>query len=264
MKKRYKILIAVLLILLMVFGFLIFKYQRLIRAVWDGLTLSSEKIESMQIENEKNTTEIVSKLGVDKIKPLSEDEEKELLEGNITQEEAINIVLGNKTIDEIKNEKTSGNVSKDVSDKSQKDSSNQVVTNNTAQTNNNNDSLKQQKIKQANERISTLIGEIYVLKSSFKNELKKVEDWVESEYRALTKEERAPKQSPAEQAIGKQMFSKVSALEAECDGKMKSILEEMKTLLQETGQDVSLVNQIRDAYENEKQITKSSYINKYR
>jgi hypothetical protein len=255
-KKRYKILIAVLLILLTVFSFLIFKYHRLIKAVWDGFTLSAEKIETMQDENDKKTAEIAGKLGVEKVRPLTEEEEKELANGNITKEEAINIILGNKTIDEIKEEKENTNA--DSSKNNQQKNPEKATQVNKAGT------KDDKELKEANERISSLIGEIYVLKARFKNELKGVEGWVESEYRKLTKEEKAPKQSPAERAIGQQMFSKVAALESECDSNMKSILSEMKMLLQKTGQDTKIVDQIRDAYENEKQITKASYINRYR
>ena len=61
-------------ILLTVFGFLIFKYHRLIKAVWDGFMLQKEQIETMQIENDKKTAEIVGKLGVETVKPLTEEE----------------------------------------------------------------------------------------------------------------------------------------------------------------------------------------------
>lgn len=251
MKKRYKILIAVLLILLTVFGFLIFKYHRLIKAVWDGFMLQKEQIETMQIENDKKTAEIVGKLGVETVKPLTEEEEKELANGNITKEEAINIILGNKTIDEIKEEKKSTNANSSDTPKNNNTDKNQV-------------SKDDKELKEANDKISNLIGEIYVLKARFKGELNSVEAWVEDQYRGLTKEEKAQKQSPAERAIGQQMFGKVAALESECDSKMKSILSEMKTLLEKTGQDTKIADQIWDAYENEKQITKSSYINRYR
>ena len=263
MKKRYKILIAVLLILLTVFGFLVFKYYRLIKAVWDGFMLPAEKIETMQVENDKKTAEIVGKLGVEKIKPLTDEEEKELASGNITKEEAISIILGNKTIDEIKEENNTTSIDSDEGNKP-KASQNTQGNTGSALSLDKTVTKDDKELKEANDKISNLIGEIYVLKARFKGELNSVEAWVEEQYRGLTKEEKAQKQSPAERAIGQQMFSKVAALESECDSKMKSILSEMKTLLQKTGQDTKIVEQIRDAYENEKQITKSSYINRYR
>ena len=264
MKKFYKILIAVLLILATVVSYFVVRYQSLIKVVWNGFTLSTQRLESLKNDNEKKTKEIVEKLGIQTVKPLTEEQQDELMKGNLSKEDAIDIVLGKKTLDE----KTSDE--KNVDSKGEEiKTDGKIPEKNENPTEEKTPPKKEQNKNpseqdKANERISNLIGEIYVLKAQFTGELKNVEAWVLSEYKKLTPEQKAPDKSPAEQAIGKIMLNRVTALEADCDAKMKAILSELKTLLQKTGQDVSIVSQIRDAYENEKQITKSYYISKYR
>lgn len=262
MKKFYKILIAVLLILATVVSYFLVRYQSLVKVVWNGFMLSTEKLETLKEQNEKKTKEIVEKLGIQTVKPLTEEEQKELMEGNLSKEDAIDIVLGRKSSDnkEQNEKKEDGKTSENgdnIASNTEKPGEQTKKPDKTQNKNTN-------ELDIANERISNLIGEIYVLKAQFTGELKNVEAWVLSEYSKLSPEEKAPDKSNSEQAIGKMMLNKVTVLEADCDAKMKAILSELKTLLQKTGQDVSIVSQIRDAYENEKQITKSYYISKYR
>lgn len=259
MKKFYKILIAVLLILATVVSYFVVRYQSLIKVVWNGFTLSTQRLEFLKNDNEKKTKEIVEKLGIQTVKPLTEEQQEQLMKGKLSKKDAIDIVLGKKTSDE-KNVDPKGEEIK-TDGKIPEKNENPTEEKTPPKKEQNKNPSEQDK---ANERISNLIGEIYVLKAQFTGELKNVEAWVLSEYKKLTPEQKAPDKSPAEQAIGKIMLNRVTALETDCDAKMKAILSELKTLLQKTGQDVSIVSQIRDAYENEKQITKSYYISKYR
>lgn len=250
----------------------------------DSFTYTQEELENLKVENDKRTEEVLKEAGIENVRPLTDEEEKELVSGNISEQDAVDLVLGKKTINEIKNEKDASSSLQNRSEQSDsqqpggaktpdaKDSiednpkTDDVTTDNKTDIKTNDDTNKEtdEKLEAANEEISNLIGKIYVLKSQYTAELSNLENWVISSRRALSKEEKAEKLSPAEQEIGRQMYAKAAKLESDCDTQIKSILSELKTLLEQTGQDTSIVSQIRKAYDNEKQIMKSYYISTYR
>ena len=112
------------------------------------------------------------------------------------------------------------------------------------------------------EEISQLIGKLYVLKSGFSSELAGIEQWVEDEYAIYYKEYGDGVPSSIKTKIGKAAYAKALALEEKCDGEINNILSRLEVLLEETGQDTSLVTEIRNAYENEKMVAKSKYMSK--
>ena len=55
-----------------------------------------------------------------------------------------------------------------------------------------------------------------------------------------------------------------TALEGECDAQMDSLLSQINDELVRTGGDTSVVSQIKTAYQNEKSLTKSALMDKYK
>ena len=255
MKRKHKILIAVLLTVFIVFGLLIYFNLGFIAMVKDGLTYSEDELIKMKEENDEQTKEVLNNLGIEKIRPLTNEEEEKLASGEISEKDAVDLILERKTLDDIKNT---------VSSETEKDKAPVKENESEKTTTVEKSGLTQAELDAINEQISSLVGKMYVLKSQFAASLKEVEAWVHAQYSTLSPDEKAPKFSSAEQAIGNEMFAKVGVLEKDCDAQVEAILAEIKTLLEKSGQDTALVSSIRSAYNNEKQITKSYYISKYR
>lgn len=245
MKKRYVFLIILALIVVAV-GIFAYVNRGIISAVVHGLTVTEEQRLQQKQETDKKTEEAVKQLGVEEIRPLTEAEAEKLSKGELTEEEAIDIIIG-------KNNETTDTPVKDNTPSGQKKPS---ETKKPEKTDNS------QKIAEANNRIAKLVGKMYVLKSQFTGELKSVEKWVKAEYKKLTAEEK--KSISVKTKIGNEAVSKATALEKSCDAQVESILSEISTLLKGSGQSTDLVKQIRKAYEEEKQLTKSYYVSKYK
>ena len=239
MNKKKKIWLVILIVLLVVLLTVSWFCKDLIKVVFTGITETPEQIEQKKEELDIKQKEALEKAGVGNIRPLDENEKEELNKGNITKEEAIEIITGKTTIDEIKKNKETGN----SSDKpAKKPAETQKPQDNTV-----------------NDKVAKLVGEIYVLEANFTSELNALEAWALGQFVNLPMEQKAAKKKELA-AIG---FPKLAALESECDGKVNSVLKELEKVLKDAGQSTELVKQIREAYEEKKIVTKSHYISEY-
>lgn len=243
MKKRYIFLIILALIAITI-GVLAYINRDNITAVIHGLTISTEDLNQKREETDKKATEAVKEYGVESIRPLTEEETEQLSRGDLTEEEAINLILG-KTEDST--EKPSDVTGNEENPSSQESNQPQQQS-------------KEDKVKKANAEIAQLVGKMYVLKSQFTSELSGIKKWVIQEYKKLTPEEK--KSDSVKMKIGRIAVADASALEKKCDAQVEEILSKITDLLVGSGQSTDLVKQIRKAYEEEKQLTKSYYISK--
>ncbi len=103
-------------------------------------------------------------------------------------------------------------------------------------------------------RVEDIIARIYVLRSGYVGKIDGLVSQALADYRAKkgTKKE-----------LMAQYISKGYALEGECDAKMERLLSELEAELKRTGEDTSLVDQVRFAYQSEKSLKKAAIIEKY-
>lgn len=236
-KKKIIILSIVALFLVLITFAVVYNYD-LIIAVKDGIFETKENLDIKKEENAKKEQEALKEAGVENVRPLTEEEKKEFTEGNITEEEVINIITGKTTVEEVKQNK---NDSK-------------------GQASNPKPPAKDNNENKTNEKIAELVGQIYVIEAKFTSELTALERWALSQFEHLpTVEEKRAKKKEL-MAYG---FPKLSALEKECDTQVSKVLKELESVLKSAGQSTELCRQIEDAYYEKKQITKSYYINEY-
>ena len=172
---------------------------------------------------------------------ICHEETQKLNSGELTEEEAIKIILGQNEEDD----KNTGSNNSNNGGQGANTSSNSK------------DQALEQEIKKKNDEIASLIGKMYVLKAKFNSELSAVESWVNSEWRKLYDEYGEEIPSGEKVKVGKAAYSKALALEADCDSQVKQILDRVRVLLKETNQSTDRVNQIQEAYDNEKMVAKS-------
>ncbi len=241
MKKKNIILLIILLIILVVGGIFVHKYYNYFSAFYYVVTNSNEKLEEKKLETDQKAIETIKEYGIETVRPLNEEEAAKLNSGELTEEEAVNIILGKLDAETDNNPQT--DISQDNPSTKPSDS----------------DSTSKE-LEEKNAEIAQLIGKIYVLKAKFTGELDGVEDWVHAQVKALTPEEK--KSKSAKVRIGREAYSMALELEADCDNQMEEILNRMTVLLEETGQSTNLVSEIRKAYENEKRVAISYYMDK--
>ncbi len=236
-KKKIIILCVIAFFIIAIATTVIYNYD-LIIAVKDGIFETKENLDIKKEENAKKEQEALKEAGVENVRPLTEEEKKEFTEGNISEEEVINIITGKTTVEEIKQNKNDDE----------------------GQTKNPEPPHKEDKGNDANEKIAELVGKIYVIEAKFTSELTALEKWALSQFEHLpTSAEKKAKKKEL-MAYG---FPKLSALEKECDTEVSNVLKELESVLKEAGQSTDLVKQIEDAYYEKKQLTKSYYINEY-
>lgn len=237
MKKKTVILLIIFLVILIAGGIFARKYWNYFSAFYYVATQNSDKLVEKKEETDQKAIDTIKEYGIETVRPLSEEESSKLNSGELTEEEAVNIILG-KT----------DNGTEASTEITQNQENNQVVNS------------EQQKLQEKNEEIAQLIGKVYVLKAKFTGELDKIEKWVHEEYRKLSSEEK--KSTSAKVKIGRSAYSKALALQSDCDAQMEEIFGRLTVLLKETGQSTALVDEIRAAYENEKKVKISYYMDK--
>ncbi len=288
MKRKHIILISVLLAVLIGCAAIVYANYDFIVMIKNGLTYSEEDLKKLKDENDEITKAVLKDLGIGSVRPLNDEEIKALDEGKITEADAIDIVLGKKSVkkgeddkilivdnfDSAENDNKTGTKKPTENNKDSKGNAiggeknpvkkpEEQNSNNDSKTgnekpNNNGETIS---VDAANEKISNLIGKLYVLKSQFEGQLAAIEAQTLAQYDALPKEKHT---TASKLDLGNQGLEKAAGLEKSCDAQVESILSQIKTLLQQTNQDDSLVDSIRSAYNSEKQITKSYYVSKYR
>ncbi len=334
MKKKSIILLVVLVIvaiIISVASVFVVKNWNKIHTMYYVLTGRSDELEQKYARDEEKLKETIKDIGIDGIRPLTEEESDKLSKGEISEEDAINIILGrteetssdsesgstegnnemvssektetnnsskeyevtedgeaittdknkteqsseeNKKTNQTKNEGTNEKVSQSKNNDGKKinqskdDNSKKTTQTKDEQQPQVNDEKKEEQTpeyKEKNEEISRLIGELYVLKSQFSADLSAIEDWVNSQYRIFCEEYGGPENIPssAKTKVGKRAYEKALALEDACDVKVNEILSKVKILLKETNQSVSIVNEIKASYENEKSKAISYYMSQF-
>lgn len=255
LKKRTIIILVVLFVFIVTIGVLVYRNRNTLFAVYYTATNQGSKLEKMKLDTDKRALEAIKEFGIKDVRPLSEEEEEQLRKGEITEEEAVDLVLGKK---DSKTEATSGSAESASSSTGGKESSSTAKTELPTATDSGSTTDPN---KEKNEEIAELIGELYVLKAKFSNDLSNVEAWVSEKYLLYTSEYGEGKiPSSIKTKVGKEAYAKATALETECDTKVNNILTRITTLLKETGQSTSVVDEIKAAYDNEKMLAKSYYM----
>jgi DNA repair ATPase RecN len=238
MKRR--IVLTVLLILVSAAGFLVYTQWNNIRALTFFLLHDEEQIQEMLAQNAEAITHALEKIPDITVRGLTEDELKRLENNEITQEQAVLLILGHD------------------------DSPNEIVESTASGTEtaaNGTDTSPSANAAQAEiSPLEALIAEIYLLQFFFMNELNRLSDEAKAEYSALNEAERT---DANQQQLALKYMRKAADLEAICDGLLKDLLIRMEIELIAVGGDVSLINDINIIYANEKSLRKAEFLSTY-
>lgn len=245
-KKRTIIILVILFVFIITAGVLAYKNRNTIQAIYYVATKQTAHLEQKKLDTDQKAVDAIKEFGIEDVRSLTEEETKKLSNGEITEQQAVDIVLGKPeepavTADSGEN---SGNTGEQQPEPAPVP-----------------DAVVSDETKAKNDEIAQLIGEMYVLKAKFSGDLSAIESWVKGEYWVYTLqygEGNVP--SSIKMKIGREAYAKATALEVDCDSKVNAILSRITTLLTETGQSTKLVDEIRAAYDNEKMLAKSYYM----
>lgn len=241
MKKTLLIALSIFLVILIALGIVAYVNRNTVGALIDALRYSNEEVEQKMQENNKDLQEFIEKDENIVVRDLTEEEKAALNENKITQEDAVSIITGEKTLEEVlkNNEENLPEQKPSAEDKPQKPSNN--VTEN------------------SDKRISELIASLYVEKNTRLAAFDSLKAQVYQEYKAIEGVEHETKKWDL---INK--YTPVLAQwESDCDSVVYGIIDEIKAELKKAGKDESIATKLREAYLNEKKLKKASLATKY-
>ncbi len=263
--KRKRILLAVFLfIVILIVALAIWQWDN-VTALFMGITSSEEELSVKREENDKIITSTLEKYPEISVRDLTDEEKAALAEGKITKEESLLLIQGKVTLEELLGKSEDPPPTEEPKEPPTEDA---PVTppaeppKEDAPVTPPAEPPKEDPLSpaiSADEEIANLVGEMYILKSEFTSALKNLESTSLKAYASLTNEEK--KLQKAE--MMKQILDEVAMMEKDCDTKVKKVLDRLTVLLTESGKELTLVESIKTAYNNEKTITKAEYINTY-
>ncbi|MBQ2890759.1 MAG: hypothetical protein IJE44_03830 [Clostridia bacterium] len=180
----------------------------------------TEKIEKTKEEREKAVSEYIEGT----VRDFTEEEEKKITSGELTVEEATEIIK----------QEFENSVAKPEGE-----------------------TPKEKDKQEIDAFIAENIIQLYSYKAYYLGQLGQIEKAALADYRALPKKDRTlvSKQSIIDKYIGT-----ANALLIECDGKVNGIIKKLEKKLVENKMDTSIVKQISKSYEEEKALKKAYYI----
>jgi hypothetical protein len=110
------------------------------------------------------------------------------------------------------------------------------------------------------EEIASLVAQVYVLRGTMEAQLEGVAGRAMAQYAQLPEEERT---EGKKRELAAQALKEAAQLEAASDAKMEGILAQLEAALAGSGSEEGVVAEIRAAYESEKSLRKSYFINQY-
>lgn len=247
MKKQYKIFSTIIIILIALIIMLAFWQKDNISALINGLNSSSEDLAQKMDENRANLKAEIEKYTAEPIIDITAEDEQKLLKGEVTVENIADKY--NLPIDYMKDTDEEFNDEHTKSFQGTKDSSIEGST-----------SPIKSNTKKIDEVIGSSVSKMYALKAKYVNKLGELEREVVKEYTSLPKEQQN-KNSKYE--ILMDNLNYVAQLEKKCDDEVAKVLANLELELKEHNSDTEIIQILKDAYKQEKEIKKSYYLSIY-
>ncbi len=231
MRRWEKILIVFMIVVVAgIIAFGVWQRENL-RAGMMVLIKSTNQIAQEMDDNKKKLEEELKKRYQGIISDFTAEEEKKIIKGEISVEEAVD-ELNKKYEDTLIDVSQDSDSSASAGDTSNRNS-------------------------QADRFISEKIVQLYSLKAYYLGQLGQLEATVKNEYLSLPKEKRnlVGKKS----LVDKYMNVALGHMES-CDKKVAELLKELENELVAIGADTSIIKTIKNAYEEEKTLKKAYYI----
>lgn len=297
-----KIALAVVLIILAAVAAVAVKNYNNLKALYIGLTTSTEQISTDIEQNKQETADALSNAGLniskedfDKMNDgsLSPEQIEQLLkdsldgkqsdtekEDNLQAEDPVVNVpdapVGEQNTENAENTETADSENKTTEstnpsgEKSETPSGGTqqpvpeskpepTVPNNQTTTGTTNPLLMSE--AEYSEKVAEYVAKMYVIKSEFVGVLNEFEANIKSQYLALPKEQRT---TATKAKIVSDNMEYVSSLEAQCDARVDAVTNELYELMKANGKDTALVDAIKTAYVNEKELKKAYYVSLYK
>lgn len=285
-KKRHvglAVFLCIVLLLLAVLGGIAWRYRAGIAVLIDNIGKTPEQASAEQADYERRTQELLDKLsgGGVTLSTLSEADRARLKNGEITPAEAVAIIMGlaattapvtadttlppdgsdpavtTVPVDPVGPDTPVGPVGPDTPATSGTSGATEpaAFTGTTAPA-----VTTAPAASTVSPAVQQIIADIYLLRAEFINKLDALIEEGTAEVNAIPKEKRT---ASVKLEFMNRYLDRGEALEAECDARLEALLSDMTAQLKADGGDLSLVEDARALYIQEKKIRKAELYRKY-
>lgn len=230
MKKAWKILWIVLIILAVAAAALLYWQRDNLAALRMAMTYDTQQIAEQMSAQDKALKQQIETYFPDGIRDFTEEEIAQIEKGEITEKQALAKIIGEAA----------------TAAKSAQASSAQTQT-----------PTKEEKEQ---EIISRYVSQLYAMESEY---LGKIEGLISSAKAEYIQKRDGKNNRSLQLSIGAAYTGKLTALEGECDGRVNTLLSQMEAELDAIGADKTILSTIRTAYKNEKTSKRAYYMSKY-
>ena len=247
-----------------------------ISTVFYALSNSAEDVSAKSEENDRKQQELLEQVAEVTMRDLTDEERQLLAEGKLSYEEALALIKGemvapSTTADPVeetaKIDEVEVIVTKEpeitevivVTEKTEPTVTEATVPTTTPEVETTPISAEERETLK--KRIDDIIAEIYLLRATYLNKIDELIEASKKEYMALPKSEHTL--NGKMRLVEKVVIPKGNALEAECDKRMKLLLDEFSGILKKLGEDNAIIGEIEKTDAEQKKIKKTELINKY-
>lgn len=262
------VFLCILLLLLAVLGGVVWRYRAGLAILIDNFGKSSEQVSAEREDYEKKTQVLLDKLsgGGITLAALSEADRARLKNGEITPAEAVAIIMGlaGSTAAEstaAPTEPPSPGVTTVPAETTALAATTAPVTPVGPATSDATTEVTVTAPATSTARsVEDVISEIYLLRAEFLNKIDLMIADGTAEVEATPKEKRT---LTFKIELMNRYMDRGNALEKECDARMELLLAELETALRQSGGDLSLIDEVRALYAQEKKLYKAELYQKY-
>ena len=232
-KKFFKIILVVFIVLVVAAGSLAVWQWKNIESIVVGIKETDTEIERRRNDNQTQLVAEVNSQLESPLREMTDEEKKKVEEGNMTI-----VDVYSKIFEEKQSEIVSSKVSSSKGDTSNK----------------NEDKPTKDEI------ITKYMAQLYKLQNEFTSRAEATISQGASYYESIKAH---PQDATARANTITHFTPIVRGIEAECNGKVDTVIANLKKELEEIGAQTDIIGTIRATYENEKQLKLSYYANKY-
>lgn len=244
--KGLKILLGFIVLLFVAIIVLAVWQRDNISALMRAQSQTQETIAEEISASKENTQKEIEKYNIPIKRDFTLEEEEAIRQGTLSVEEAVSRILGN--------DREEG-----TAQQSDNESGTTSAGNTSDPTSSHSTSVQQ--LTEEQQIVTDSLTELYSLKAYYIGQLGVVENDLKAQYKA---EVGTKFNATAVAKIVQKNMSRIISLESECDDKVYSVLDTMRSELEAIGADTSIVDVAEDSYVNEKSLRKSYYLSMYK
>lgn len=202
-----------------------------VQTLWKGMNYTEDQLKDQMVTSKEKVQEALEQCEIEGIRDLTVEEEEQLMKGEISIEEALDLIMNRESEPAMKEEAES----------SQKDGLENTET----------DKPK------AGQIVEKYVEKMYTLQATFLSELGAIEAKARAVFAQLPKEERNLR---TVQKLAPSFIKEGLALESKCDSEVSSLLNAFEIELKEAGANTDIVKNMREAYQTQKRLKKAYYL----